>query len=430
MRRLCINSILVLISFQLAAQFNNIKLAEETDNQIFPMNPAIAIQNRDTKILVAGVGPNRAIFTHDGGGSWNEIVLNSPFGENGDPALIADAKGDFYYFHLSSSGSEGAKATGDRIVSQKSDDGGKTWSKGTSIGNNPPKNQRHASPAVHPKKQIIYLTWTEFDSYGLSDPSCQTNILFSMSTNAGGKWTDPVQVSQTPGDCINDDNTPTGSMPVIGLDGRIYSVWANQGIIFFDRSYDGGERWLTNDIGITKQYGGWSLTIPGVGPGNGRPTLAIDNSPSKRPGSLYVVYADQKNGEDDSDIWFVRSTSRGDSWTNAARINKDGPGKHQFMPAMAVDQVTGHIYVVYYDRRAYSDTQTDVYLAYSDNNGETFKEIIISESPFLPVMSKSQNYYINIAAHDGFITPIWTRMDDGKASVWTAVIKEESLPKK
>ena len=156
----------------------------------------------------------------------------------------------------------------------------------------------------------------------------------------------------------------------------------------------------------------------------------VDNSQSRAHGSLYLVYADQKNGENDTDIWFIRTTSRGDNWTTPIRINTDGPGKHQFLPWMAVDQTTGNIYIVYYDRRAYDNLQTDVYLAYSTDGGNIFKEKKISETPFVPDDSKSFSKYINIAAHAGIITPIWNRMDNGKTSVWTAVIKQGELLKK
>ena len=97
---------------------------------------------------------------------------------------------------------------------------------------------------------------------------------------------------------------------------------------------------------------------------------------------------------------------------------------------MAVDQTNGNVYIVYYDRRSYDDLQTDVYLAYSTDGGNTFVEKKISESPFVPEDSKPFSTYINIAAHAGIITPIWTRMDNGKTSVWMTVIKQEELLKK
>jgi hypothetical protein len=142
------------------------------------------------------------------------------------------------------------------------------------------------------------------------------------------------------------------------------------------------------------------------------------------------VWADQKNGESDTDVWFMSSSNGGEQWTEPKRVNGDRGGKHQFLPWIAVDNSTGNIYIVYYDRRAYDDLQTDVYLAYSTDGGLNFKEVKISETPFVPSETKFFGDYTNIAANKGQITPIWTRMDDGRTSVWMALIKEEELIKK
>jgi hypothetical protein len=157
------------------------------------------------------------------------------------------------------------------------------------------------------------------------------------------------------------------------------------------------------------------------------PVLMVDNSPGPMHGSLYIVWADQKNGPNDTDIWFTRSTNKGDSWTAPEKINKDAPGKHQFLPWLAIDQTTGYLYVVYYDRRAYDDLRTDVYVAFSIDGGNSFIERKISETPFVPTDANFFGDYTNISAHKGIIAPIWTRMDEGKTSVWTAIIKQSEL---
>jgi hypothetical protein len=412
-------------------QFKNIKLAEQVDGIYPPVEPSITINRKNPKNIVAGVVLDRSIYTLDGGVTWAETKLESPYGVFGDPAVISDAKGDIYFFHLADPSKQGRSNDEwlDRIVCQKSTDGGKTWNSGVSIGNNPPKDQDKQWPAVHPHKQILCTTWTQFDKYGLEDPNCHSNIMFSRSTSAGKKWSTPVQINQNPGDCIDDDNTTEGAVPAMDSEGRVFVAWASHGNIYFDRSYDGGEMWLTNDLLIAKQEGGWSMDIPGISRCNGMPVLMIDNSKGRLSGSLYLVWADQRNGTEDTDIWFMRSTNQGDMWTQPMRINQDGPGKHQFLPWMTVDQGTGYIYIVYYDRRNYEDLQTDVYLSYSTDGGSTFKEVKVSESPFIPTDTKFFGDYNNIDAHNGVITPIWTRMDDGRTSVWTSVIVDGDLLK-
>lgn len=413
-----------------SAQFKNIKLAED-DGAHGPVTASIAISYKDPNNMLAFVSSVGARYTTDGGSTWNESVPGSPFGIAGNPTVVSDVKGHFYVLHTSDPNGQGAGKEGwhDRIVCHKTEDGGKTWEESTFMGVNPPKNQDRPWATPHPKKQIVYSTWTQFDSYGIKDANCHSNILFSMSTNAGGKWSKPIQLNQTPGDCMDDGNTTVGSTMAVAMDGRFFATWISRGTIFFDRSYDGGETWLTNDIAMSKEANAGVVNIPGISRRNGAPVLMVNNSPNRTHGNLYLVHADQKNGENDTDIWFLRTVNRGDNWTVPLRINQDEPGKHQFMPWMTVDQASGYIFIVYYDRRAYDDLQTDVYLAYSTDGGNTFKETKISETPFIPTESKPFSEYTNVIAHNGTITPIWTRMDNGVTSVWTTVIKDSELMK-
>lgn len=421
---------LLLINTVGFGQFRNIKLDEQSADNRFVCEPSIAINPRNPKNIVAASVLNNIYTTIDGGESWKKIKVQSPFGVYGDPALIANSKGTFYFFHLSdpTQGKGGYDTEKlDRMVVQESTDGGLTWSEGISIGLNHPKDQDKQWPAVDSKGNL-YLTWTQFDKYGDQDPNCHSNILFSESKN-GKKWSEPVQLSQTPGNCIDDDNTAEGAVPAVSFDGKVFCAWSNQGKIFFDRSFNGGGMWLENDIMIAQQPGGWDLKIPGHDRSNGMPVLMVNNSKTNVRGNLYVTWADQKNGEKDTDVWFIRSVNNGDNWTSPLRVNNDSIGKHQYLPWMAVDQASGYIYILFYDRRAYNDLQTDVYVAYSTDGGSSFKNVKISEKSFVPSDSSFFGDYTNISAHKGIVTPIWARMDEGKTSVWTSIIKHEDLVK-
>ena len=423
---------ILLIGPCVKAQFKNITLAEQKAGERPMVEPSITINLKDPNNIIAAYSLDRIKFTKDGGVTWEEVTVKSPYGVYGDVVLESDNKGAIYFFHLSDPSGEGRAndAWLDRIVAHRSDDGGKSWNEGSSIGLNPPKDQDKPWAAVHPKKGNIVVTWTQFDKYGLDDPACQSNIMFSTSTNGGKKWSDAIQISQNPGDCIDSDNTTEGAVPYFTLDGKLFVVWSNAGRLYLDRSYDDGKTWLRNDIPISEHVGGWDMEIPGLGRCNGMPVLRADNSTSKFHDALYVMWSDQGNGVDDTDIWFMRSTNFGDNWSPAARVNKEETKSHQFLPWMAVDQTTGYIYIVYYDRRAYTDNQTDVYLAYSSDGGYNFDEVKISETPFVPTEDTFFGDYTNIAAHNGIITPIWARMDNGKTSIITTIIKQEELIKK
>jgi hypothetical protein len=340
---------------------------------------------------------------------------------------VADGKGTFYAFHLSDPTGEGWRneKSLDHIVCHVSKDGGRTWDEGNSIGYNPPKDQDKPWATVDTKGNV-FVAWTEFDKYASPDSTCQSNIVLSISSN-GKKWSKPVKLSQTPGNCVDDDDTAEGAVPAVSADGKVFVAWANGGQIYLDRSFDGGGMWLTNDITVGEQPGGWDLSIPGHDRCNGMPVLMVDQSNGYYRGCLYLVWADQRNGPSDTDVWFMRSNTYGDNWSTPLKIGKDSTNRHQYLPWMTVDQKTGYIYIVYYDRSQYDDNQTDVYLAYSSDSGASFKSERISETPFTPVDTSFFGDYTNISAHDGVIVPVWARMDNGVTSVWTAIIRQDDL---
>jgi NOL1/NOP2/fmu family ribosome biogenesis protein len=104
----------------------------------------------------------------------------------------------------------------------------------------------------------------------------------------------------------------------------------------------------------------------------------LSNGPNR--GNLYLCWSDERNG--DVDVFVSSSSDGGDHWTEAVRVNNDEGHAHQFFPWMTVDVVTGNLYAVFYDRRNYTDYNTDVYLASSNDGGKTWTNERISEKPF------------------------------------------------
>ena len=423
---------LLLIAFSTistTAQIKNIKLDETILGSYPPSEPSIAINLQDTNNIVAASILDKVYTTKDGGKTWTKESLKSSYGVYGDPAVISSADGCFYYFHLSDPSGKGWQGEEilDRMVVQKSKNGGTSWNNGYSIGLNHPKDQDKEWPAINHKNGNIYLTWTQFDKYGSKETSDKSNILFSKSTEGGKNWSAPIAINELQGDCIDDDKTVEGAVPTVGPEGEIYVAWSYNNKIYFDRSTDEGKTWLKKDVEVANQVGGWALDIPGINRCNGMPITICDVSNSPYNGTIYVNYADQSNGEDDTDIWLVKSTDKGSTWSAPKRVNDDISGKQQFLTWMSIDQTTGYIYTVFYDRRNHEDLNTDVYLAYSTDGGETFINKKISASPFIPSDDVFFGDYTNIAAHKGRICPIWTNMIHGKTSIWTAVISEGDL---
>lgn len=383
--------------------------------------PSVAINRNNVQNIVVSSAPDNIYYSNNGGLSWEKTKLASAYGSVNSVMLLADFKGNFFSFI------EVKKNGKSNIVIKGSTDGGKTWAREALISSDSSKY------AVNPRGAVdragnLFVTWTEFDRYESDAENCTARVLLSRSSN-GKKWSKPMELSQMAGNCKNEDGTPSGAMAaVMGGGQRAFATWANQEKIFFDRAFDGGTTWLTNDLPIAEQAGGWRMQIPGVQKANGMPMLLCNNTKkSDLTGALYLVWADQLRGENDTDVWFTRSLNFGDNWDQPGRVNDDGPGKHQYSPCMTFDSETGYIYIIFYDRRNYVNETTDVYIAYSKDGGAKFRNVKISETPFVADADVAIGKYIGIAAHDGVITPVWTRTENGKSSVWISVIKQADL---
>ncbi|MBK6621520.1 MAG: T9SS type A sorting domain-containing protein [Saprospirales bacterium] len=393
-------------------------------DQNHPCEPTIMMDPKNPHVIVAGTVLDNYYVSADTGKTWAEYKLQSPFGVWGDPVLGVDTSGHFYYFHLSNPPNGNWI---DRIVCQKSVDGGHTWSEGTFTGLNGAKAQDKHWCAIDRNKNYIYLTWTQFDEYGSTNPGDSSLILFSKSTDGGQTWTPAQRINKIAGDCLDSDNTVEGAVPSVGPNGEVYVAWAGPKGIVFDRSLDEGATWMQEDILVDPMPTGWDYQVPGIYRSNGLPVTACDLSGGPHRGTIYINWSDQRNGPNDTDVWMAKSTDGGNTWSSPIRINDDPAGKHQFFTWMTVDQTTGYLYFVFYDRREHTDPSTDVYLAWSTDGGATFANKKISESSFVPNLGVFFGDYNNIVAHAGIIRPIWTRMHNGELSIWTDLLSQSEI---
>lgn len=413
--------VLMLLMLQVKGQYSNIMITN-TGN---PEEPGICIDPKNPAFLVAAANINMFFYSSDTGRTWTKGNLSSSYGVWGDPCVITDTSGAFYFFHLSNP-LQGNWI--DRIVCQKSVDHGVTWNNGSFTFLNGTKEQDKEWAVVDRRNNNIYVTWTQFDSYGSGLSSDSSLILFARSEDAGITWNTVRRISRQGGDCIDSDNTVEGAVPAVGPNGEVYVAWSGPAGIMFDRSTDMGETWLENDIFIADQPSGWDYNVPGIYRCNGLPVTACDTSNSPYRGTIYVNWTDQRNGEDDTDVWLSESTDGGNTWSQPVRVNDDNTATHQFFTWMTIDQTNGYLYFVFYDRRYYNDNNTDVFLAVSRDGGTSFENFCISESPFLPVSYVFFGDYNNITAYNDIVRPIWTRLDNTQLSIWTALVDMKQTP--
>jgi hypothetical protein len=405
-----------------AAQFRNVLIGSSFN----PNEPSIAINPKNPKQMVAGANFDNYYTSSDGGVSWQQSRLTSTYGVWGDPIIMVDTAQSFYYFHLSDMSTThifGDPGWLDRMVCQRMDNFSGSWSGGTFTGLDSPKAQDKPGVAYDASRNKIYLAWTQFDKYGSASPSDSSIILFSASSDRGQSWSNPVRVSTKAGDCIDDDKTVEGATPSVGPNGEVYMSWASVDGVVFKKSLDGGQTWPGTETLVAALPGGWDYPISGLLRCNGMPFTACDLSNGPYKGTIYINWSDKRNGAQNADIFIAKSTDHGASWSSPIRVNDDtGAGREQFMSAMTIDQKTGYVYVLFYDRRnEVAPNETEVFMAVSKDGGTSFQNHRISREKFVPNLARFLGDYIAISADNGVVRPIWTRIDGLQTSVWTAL---------
>ena len=431
-------SLLILIAtasvFSACAPFKVVEI-ERAKNSTYTESqtePAIAIDPNDTEHIVAGAILNEFYESFDGGKTWISENVESTYGVWGDPVLMFDTTSQVYFFHLAS-----YKETShlDRIVCQSKctpkfyGQDCATFNDGTFPEPNGTKVQDKQWTVLNEETNEIYMTWTQFDAYNSKAELDSSFIMFSKSADQGITWSSPKRISFYGGDCVDDDNTVEGAVPAVGPNGEIYVTWTGPQGLVFQKSLDGGEVWLDREVVLEKQFGGWTLEIPGIYRANGLPILECDLSNGPNRGALYLNWCDQRNGETDTDSWLMKSSDGGTTWSERIKVNQDDSKHHQFFTWMSVDQSTGYLYFVYYDRRNHDDWNTDVYISTSRDGGKSFVDTKISKKPFVPSQEVFFGDYSNIDALDGIIRPIWPRMDNGIITLKVALVNEQKLSK-
>jgi len=422
-------------------QFQNVRISNLYD----PNEPSIMINPKNPNQIVAGANNNRFFpdssfsgyyYSTNGGLNWAEGPIKSNLaGPGGDPCIVVDTNGYFYYTQNVFVAQTSALQV---VLIAKSTNGGANWPLTNIFGQNDTTKQDKPWACVDFSHGVygnnIYVTWTAFDHYGYPPPgpSDSSRIVFSKSTNSGVTWSAPVRLDKLGGDCNDKDNTVEGAVPCVGPNGEVYVSWAGPKIrnsqfgIFFNKSTDEGQTWLANPIYVTDQPGGWDCGIVGTNRANGFPVTCCDVSNGPYRGTIYINYVDSLS-PGDHDVKLIKSTNGGLNWSSVKRVNNDPAGKEQFLTWMTIDQTTGYLYFVFYDRRNYSNTNTDVYLVRSTDGGQTFGNAKISQTPFAPNSNVFLGDYICISAYNNKIRPVWTRIDGGNTSIWTAIIDTLSI---
>ncbi len=406
------------ISIEPTSVFSSDFLNVNISNNPEPQNePSVMISRKDPNRVVAawrdfrtGVNPPlRRIgysYSTDSGETWSvsqllpQIIPNVPL--SSDPVVGVDTAGNFYIYTVSLNELTGV---GELWVF-KSFDQGVSFNDVYEIAAGPGfEDKEWAAADLNPSSPFVnnlYLSWTRFDS--------STEILLTRSTDAGVNWNSPVLVSDVTGGV-------QGSFPAAAPNGDLYVVWrgfSGGSRILFDKSTDGGLS-FNSDVLVSNAPGAWF------------PTMAVDHSGGATDGYIYVVWNDERNGDDD--VFMSFSSNGGSSWSSPLRINNDpvGNGKLQYWPSIAIGQ-NGDIAILFYDtRNTPNNNIIEAFLAKSTDGGSTFTNELISsvQSPTnIPNSDVRFGDYIQLDFYGSKIVPVWTdeRAGGFDMDIYTAVI--------
>ncbi len=198
---------------------------------------------------------------------------------------------------------------------------------------------------------------------------------FNRSVNGGLNWSTPTAIPQRP---------VFGTMDV-GADGALYIVGIpNQDFsqMVVAKSTDAQNPAVTPTFTtVTVPMGGSMGFGGGPNPGGlvGQAWIAVDRSDGPTHNNVYVLCSINPPGADPLEVYFVRSTDGGSTWSAPLRVNDDRRTNNawQWFGTMSVAQ-NGRIDVVWNDtRHSLTDSRiSETYYAYSTDGGMSFSKNI------------------------------------------------------
>ena len=224
----------------------------------------------------------------------------------------------------------------------------------------------------------IYVSYNDFD-IGVGA------LMIVQSDDAGTTWTAPVVVYNS-SNFIRD--VQLAGSP--GSDGRVYLMTMDEGggrgnnrqnFVFY--STDGGATWTQVTVGAKFGAPGDQTCDPNGYFANMDPIWRYMGwgQPAAGPNGL-VAYDYTSHGAgnfgdpfgDAGDIYFVRSTDYGVTWSTPFKLNTDTGIADQWQPSLAITQ-SGAIVASWYDRRNSTDgSNYEVYHRVSTDRGLTWQD--------------------------------------------------------
>jgi len=406
----------------------------QSENSVFvdPNDPDHVLQsNNSTQNPVGSLYGADYLMSFNFGETWSGSIQGAGGGNSGDPAAAIGLNGRNYIGFIRSDGGQGVSY---------STNNGTTWTSvlaGPTPGGSNILDKNHMwvdNSPVSPYVNTVYSSWTAFGNANDLD------IEIVRSTNAGVSYSTPVNISAA----VNAGSHNQGVNITTGPNGEVYVVWtiydswpSDEKALGFNRSLNGGATWqipvriIDNLKGIRNSGTGKNMRV------NSFPSMTCDISSSPYRGHIYVVWCNKGtpglNNSDGSQVWMIKSTNQGVTWSTPTKINSDPiSSKQHYFPWITADPETGVLSVIWYDDRNVSSTQAEVWCANSYDGGTTWEDFRVSDVAFTPapipgLASSYMGDYLGISARGGKVYPVWTDNRSGVTLTYCSPYETNSL---
>jgi hypothetical protein len=398
----------------------------QSENSIVvdPNNKAILLNsNNSTQYPSTGSLYGADYLTSsDEGQTWGGSVAGAGGGNSGDPAACINLNGRYFIGFIDN-------ANGQSVA--YSDNQGTTWTvskagSGTLFDMCDKNHLWVDNSPTSPHKGNLYDGWMK-----------SNQIQVVRSTTNGTSWTTPVSVSNA----TNAGSHNQGVNFKTGPDGEVYAVWSvydswpgDEKALGFAKSLDGGATWQPAVRALNNIRGIRTTGVTQNQRTNSFPSMAVDISNSPYRGTIYVVWTNigvpGTNTGNSSDVYLIKSTDEGVTWTAPMQINSDatGAGKQHYFPWISCDQANGTLSIVFYDNRNVASNMAEAWMAYSMDGGDTWEDMKVSDVSFTPtpIPNLATGYfgdYLAIDSYNGMVYPTWTDNRSGHAMTYVSPIE-------
>jgi hypothetical protein len=374
-------------------------------------------------------------YSTNGGATFTEIEpppFSSGHGTNyGDPIVVFNAKLSEWF------AGDLATGCGGQGIGLWTSTDGIHWSTGACAHNSTADDRESMWVDNEPSSGTYGRMYVSFDNGAVN-----AGALSVTHSDDGVTWTTPVVLF--PNTSFTQRNvqltgSPVGAARYEGTDSTVFVAAMDEGgggfatrqnLIY--KSLDGGNTWTSTTTGPRFNPPG-SLTcgyFAVVAPiwrhmGWGQPAVGPN-------GVVHYVYATAGTSGDVGDIYYVRSTDNGRTWSTPTKLNTDTDNAFhtQWMPSLSADK-NGDVMASWYDRRAATSScsvATDPGCSYervgrqSSTNGVSFGSEITISSQIIPQPTQTDPSVVSCYAGDydydtslnGNEYDSWT---DGRAAV-------------